>query len=153
MGGRQGGDPASRNGAAGEFSESALVTDERAFESNSERVPCIKVQRPPRHVRGDALGRSLSKGRTEMDEQLNGELQREIRKFQEVMLPKIPKEIVEALLTTTERQVKSGIAAKAKHEGDQAPNFSLRNTRGEPVELAKLLERGPAVVTFYRGGW
>jgi hypothetical protein len=88
-----------------------------------------------------------------MDEQLNGELQREIRKFQEEMFPKIPKEIVEALLTTTERQVKSGIAAKAKHGGDQGPNFSLRNTRGEPVELAKLLERGPAVVTFYRGGW
>ena len=88
-----------------------------------------------------------------MDEQLNGELQREIRKFQEEMFPKIPKEIVEALLTTTERQVKSGIAAKAKHEGDRAPNFSLRNTRCEQVELAKLLERGPAVVTFYRGGW
>ena len=88
-----------------------------------------------------------------MDEQLNGELQREIRKFQEEMFPKIPKEIVEALLTTTERQVKSGIAAKAKHEGDPAPNFSLRNTRGAPVELAKLLERGPAILTFYRGGW
>ena len=88
-----------------------------------------------------------------MDERLNGELQREIRKFQEEVFPKIPKEVVEALLTTTERQVKSGIAANAKHEGDQAPNFSLRNTRREPVELAKLLERGPAVVTFYRGGW
>ena len=88
-----------------------------------------------------------------MDEPLNRELAREIRKFQEATFPKIPKEIVEALLTTTERQVKSGIDAKAKHEGDQAPNFSLRNTRGEPVELAKLLDRGPAVVTFYRGGW
>jgi AhpC/TSA family len=88
-----------------------------------------------------------------MDEQLNAELGREIRKFQEAMFPKIPKEIVEALLTTTERQVKSGIAAKAKQQGDKAPNFSLRNVRGEPVELAKLLDRGPAVVTFYRGGW
>ena len=55
-----------------------------------------------------------------MGEQLNGELQREIRKFQEAAFPKIPKEIVEALLTTTERQVKSGIAAKAKHEGDSS---------------------------------
>jgi hypothetical protein len=88
-----------------------------------------------------------------MDEQLNGELQREIRKFQEAMFPKIPREIVEALLTTTERQVKSGIAAKAKHEGDDAPNFLLRNARGDTVELTKLLERGPAVLSFYRGGW
>jgi AhpC/TSA family len=88
-----------------------------------------------------------------MEDELNGELQTEIRKFQEAMFPKIPKEIVDALLTTTARQVKSGIAAKAKHEGDDAPNFSLRNVRGETVKLTKLLERGPAVVTFYRGGW
>jgi hypothetical protein len=88
-----------------------------------------------------------------MEDRLNGELQLEIRKFQEAMFPKIPKDIVEALLTTTERQVKSGVAAKAKHEGDDAPNFSLRNVRGDRVELTKVLERGPAVVTFYRGGW
>ncbi len=87
------------------------------------------------------------------DDRLNGELQQEIRKFQEAMLPKIPKDVVEALLTTTERQVKSGIAARARHEGDEAPDFRLRNVRGEPVQLTKLLERGPAVVTFYRGGW
>ena len=83
----------------------------------------------------------------------NGELQREIRKFQETILPQVPKDIIAALVTTTERQVKSGIAVKAKHEGDGAPNFSLRNVRGDTVELTKLLERGPAVVTFYRGGW
>jgi len=88
-----------------------------------------------------------------MNEPRNGELQREIRKFQQAMFPKIPKEILEALLGTTERQVKSGIAARAKHEGDRAPSFSLSNVRGEPVDLAKRLERGPAVVTFYRGGW
>ncbi len=87
------------------------------------------------------------------DDRLNGELQQEIRKFQEAMLPKIPKDVVEALLTTTERQVKSGIAARARHAGDEAPDFRLRNVRGETVQLAKLLERGPAVVTFYRGGW
>ena len=88
-----------------------------------------------------------------MEEDSNGELQREIRKFQETILPQVPKDIITALVTTTERQVKSGIAAKAKHEGDAAPNFSLRNVRGDTVELTKLLERGPAVVTFYRGGW
>jgi hypothetical protein len=87
------------------------------------------------------------------DDRLNGELQQEIRKFQETMFPKIPKDIVEALLTTTERQVKSGIAAHARHEGDEAPDFRLRNVRGKPVQLTQLLERGPAVVTFYRGGW
>ena len=88
-----------------------------------------------------------------MNDRLNGELQNAIRNFQEAMFPKIPKDILTALLTTTERQVKSGIAAKAKHEGDEAPEFSLRNVRGEVVALTSLLARGPAVVTFYRGGW
>ncbi|MGH7803283.1 MAG: hypothetical protein ACREQJ_02970 [Candidatus Binatia bacterium] len=88
-----------------------------------------------------------------MDDRLNGELATEIRRFQEEMFPRIPKDVVEALLTTTERQVKSGIAAKAKHEGDEAPDFRLANARGQTVQLATLLERGPAVVTFYRGGW
>jgi len=51
------------------------------------------------------------------DERLNGELQQEIRKFQEAVFPTIPKEIVETLLRTTEDQVRSGIAARALDEG------------------------------------
>jgi hypothetical protein len=87
------------------------------------------------------------------DNRFNGELEREIRKMQEAVLPHIPKEILATLLSTTERQVRSGIYDKALHEGDMAPDFTLQNVRGETVQLAKLLERGPAVVTFYRGGW
>lgn len=37
--------------------------------------------------------------------------------------------------------------------GDQAPLIKLRNDRGEWVELASLLERGPVVIAFYRGAW
>ncbi|HEY2020955.1 peroxiredoxin-like family protein [Paraburkholderia sp.] len=42
---------------------------------------------------------------------------------------------------------------KAVGTGDQAPDFSLRDVRGNPVSLSGLLQRGPVVVTFYRGGW
>jgi peroxiredoxin len=34
-----------------------------------------------------------------------------------------------------------------------APDFSLRDQRGETVALSALLARGPAVVVFYRGFW
>jgi peroxiredoxin len=37
--------------------------------------------------------------------------------------------------------------------GNHAPDFSLPNPAGRPVSLAGLLRGGPAVVTFYRGGW
>jgi peroxiredoxin len=37
--------------------------------------------------------------------------------------------------------------------GGEAPEFVLPNPRGHPVSLSGILQRGPAVVTFYRGGW
>jgi len=84
---------------------------------------------------------------------LNGELQQEIRKFQDQVFPTIPKEIVDTLLSTTADLVRSGIAEKAVKEGTAAPDFSLTSVRGDRVHLAERLRRGPAVVTFYRGGW
>jgi len=84
---------------------------------------------------------------------LNNELKQQIRAFQEEMLPKIPKEVVDVLLRTTEDQVKSGVANKALKVGDKAPNFTLPNVKGESVSLSDLLAKGPAVVAFYRGTW
>ena len=37
--------------------------------------------------------------------------------------------------------------------GDRAPEFTLPDAQGKPVSLSALLQRGPAVVSFYRGGW
>ena len=37
--------------------------------------------------------------------------------------------------------------------GANAPNFSLPSATDETVELKRLLEDGPVVLTFYRGGW
>lgn len=86
-------------------------------------------------------------------EQLSGELQQQIRAFQEEFLPKIPQEIVTTLQSTTEDLVRTGIAKRSLHEGDKAPDFALPNVRGQEMRLSDLLARGPAVVTFYRGAW
>ena len=37
--------------------------------------------------------------------------------------------------------------------GDEAPDFTLSNTRQRQVSLTSALRAGPAIVTFYRGGW
>jgi peroxiredoxin len=42
---------------------------------------------------------------------------------------------------------------KALKAGDYVPDFTLPNPTGRPVSLTGLLRGGPAVVTFYRGGW
>lgn len=41
----------------------------------------------------------------------------------------------------------------ALKEGDAAIDFSLPNAKGEPTQLSRLLEQGPVVLNFYRGGW
>jgi len=47
----------------------------------------------------------------------------------------------------------SGVLETAKRAGDTAPNFTLPHADGAQVELAALLEKGPVVITWYRGGW
>ena len=84
---------------------------------------------------------------------LNQELKQAIEAFQQEMLPKIPAEIRTTLQRTTEDLVKTGIADRALTVGDRAPDFSLPNVRGEAVSLSSLLNKGPVVLTFYRGNW
>ncbi|MHA7944656.1 peroxiredoxin-like family protein [Formosa sp. 3Alg 14/1] len=48
---------------------------------------------------------------------------------------------------------KSGIVETAKQVGDLAPNFTLNNAIGKAVSLSEYLEKGPVVLTWYRGGW
>jgi len=47
----------------------------------------------------------------------------------------------------------SGIVERAPKVGDKLKNFTLPNHLGETRSLSQLLEKGPVVVTFYRGGW
>ena len=47
----------------------------------------------------------------------------------------------------------SGIGRSAKQVGDMAPQVMLPDAHGKPVNLAPLLEKGPVVLVFYRGGW
>jgi len=47
----------------------------------------------------------------------------------------------------------SDIEEKALRVGDQAPMFELPDAFGHVVNLADVLERGPAIVSFYRGSW
>ncbi len=53
----------------------------------------------------------------------------------------------------TDRLIASGQAERALGEGDVAAAFELENTSGASVGLAELRERGPVVLTFFRGHW
>ena len=47
----------------------------------------------------------------------------------------------------------SGVTDKAVQVGQKAPDFELKNAKGETVKLSALLQHGPVVLTWYRGGW
>ena len=50
-------------------------------------------------------------------------------------------------------QLRDGLAKTTLKAGDRAPAIVLKNAKGETVDVGALLKKGPAVVTFYRGGW
>lgn len=43
--------------------------------------------------------------------------------------------------------------ANALAGGQSAPDFSLPDATGRPIRLSDALERGPVILSFYRGGW
>ena len=47
----------------------------------------------------------------------------------------------------------SGILDRAVKAGDKAPDFSLPDALGNRVSLYEALEKGPVILTWYRGSW
>jgi peroxiredoxin len=51
-------------------------------------------------------------------------------------------------------QLRTGaIAHSMLKVGNRAPAIVLMNAKGQTVDVARLLKKGPVIVTFYRGGW
>jgi len=76
-----------------------------------------------------------------------------IAAFTAAMSKQAPPEVLATLGAELQKLADSGIAKQALAVGARAPDFSLPDARGGTVTLSSLLEKGPAVVTFYRGGW
>ena len=66
-----------------------------------------------------------------------------------------------ALPTAASRTIDAGIAAvhaaglsrHSRRAGQLAPDFTLPDASGQPVNLVALLGAGPVVLVFYRGNW
>jgi peroxiredoxin len=80
-------------------------------------------------------------------------LQQQIEKMQEALLPMIPKNILDTLVSTTRELVESGIADKGLKKGERIPWFELPNATGSKISSDRLLQKGPLVISFYRGSW
>ena len=65
----------------------------------------------------------------------------------------LPAEMLQGFKRAIQTLVNGGITAHAVKVGQKAPDFSLPDQIGDTVSLHSVLQRGPAVVTFYRGEW
>src|SRR5258708_39026731 len=66
---------------------------------------------------------------------------------------KMPEEKKAIMGNAIETLRQSKILQTALKEGQQAPQFQLKDAKGERVNSAKLLKNGSLVVVFYRGSW
>jgi hypothetical protein len=80
-------------------------------------------------------------------------LNRQLEEHKAKSRSKLPPEVVAAMQSANAELLSSGIRDRSLKEGDEAPEFVLRNARSRSVRLSELLARGPVVLAFYRGAW
>ena len=64
-----------------------------------------------------------------------------------------PAEVIGIMHRVNDDLKNSGILEKALKVGDKVPDFSLPDTKGNSIPLSSYLEKGPLVLTFFRGQW
>ncbi|MEM9016509.1 MAG: hypothetical protein AAGC68_05815 [Verrucomicrobiota bacterium] len=65
----------------------------------------------------------------------------------------VPASIVETMHRATVELVNSDLPGAAVREGDELPEFTLNDSAGNPVSSSQLLDKGPLIVSFFRGFW
>jgi peroxiredoxin len=80
-------------------------------------------------------------------------LKEELAEYRAGWFKRVPAER-QAIMERHIAELRNGaIAQSALKVGDRAPAIVLNNAKGEPVDVRALLNSGPVIVTFYRGGW
>ncbi len=80
-------------------------------------------------------------------------LKNKLAEFKSAFLAKVPEQILGTMQKAEDALKESRLAERALAAGNDAVDFTLPNARGEQVSSAALREKGPIVVSFYRGGW
>jgi len=80
---------------------------------------------------------------------LEGELQQQ-RERARSRQDSVEREVRAAAITAVD---KSGLAGKALGLGEAVPPFTLPDAVGQAVAISDVLAQGPAIISFYRGGW
>jgi len=66
---------------------------------------------------------------------------------------RLPADVREVFDRSIQDLLDQGIPPGSIKVGDVLESFTLNDATGNPVTLDQLVETGPAVIVFYRGGW
>ncbi len=82
-----------------------------------------------------------------------GPLAVSLNNIQQAWINETDDAIVQKFKNALEELINSGIAKTALKVNDKVTDFELNNALGKPVKLSTLLQNGPVILTWYRGGW
>ena len=68
-------------------------------------------------------------------------------------IKRIPPEALEIMIESANELDAQGVGDQALKPGDMMPDMTLTDAHGNSVNTASLYTDGPAIITFYRGGW
>lgn len=80
-------------------------------------------------------------------------LQARLDGIRDVILTDAPPGIRKRILLHIQNLVEGDILADCKKMGDAAPDFTLIDGHGKEVRLSLELQKGPVVLSYYRGEW
>ena len=80
-------------------------------------------------------------------------LKEQIEELKREIAGKIPEDTKKVMQKATEDLVKSGIEENIPKVGSKAYDFTLQNYDGSEVTLSEETQKGPVILSFYRGGW
>ena len=66
---------------------------------------------------------------------------------------RLPADVLEVFDRSIQDFLDRGIPTDSIKAGDVLEPFTLDDATGTPVSLDQIVESGPAVIVFYRGGW
>ncbi|NET11196.1 MAG: AhpC/TSA family protein [Symploca sp. SIO2B6] len=76
-----------------------------------------------------------------------------IAQFKEQFRQSQPEPVKTTMAKATQDLIASGIMDQVLKVGETLPTITLPNATGQQVSIQDLLQSGPVVISFYRGGW
>ena len=98
-------------------------------------------------------GQEKESTKTEVNEQKLPSLQVVLEEKKNQFEQRASAEVIKTFNEGVQAVATSGAMESALNVGDTAPDFTLPNATGEEVKLSGLLQDGPVILIWYRGGW